>query len=135
MFEAYSTSSTIFTENQPITFSTIRHRDCRINETNGSTFNICTPGRYYVEVNITGLSGTAGTPFSIQLFRNGVAIPAISTETSLATDTTMTMSTIVNVLPSCCAINNNTSLQVVVSSAQSGTVVDRNIIIYRLKQR
>ena len=135
MFEAYSTSSTIFTENQPITFSTIRHKDCRINETNGSTFNICTPGRYYVEVNITGLSGTAGTPFSIQLFRNGVAVPAISAETSLATDTTMTMSTIVNVLPSCCAVNNNTSLQVVVSSAQSGTVVDRNIVIYRLKQR
>ena len=54
-------------------------------------------------------------------------------ETSLATDTTMGLSTIVNVLPSCCAVNNTANIQVIVTSAQSGTLTDRNIVVFRLK--
>ena len=110
MFEAYSTASSTFTQNQPITFDNIRYKDCRINETNSSTITITAPGRYYIFVGATGLSGAAGTAFSIQMFQNGVAIPAATAETSLATDTTMGLSTIINVLPSCCAINNTTNI-------------------------
>lgn len=51
----------------------------------------------------------------------------------LATDTTMGLSTIVNVLPSCCAINNTTNIQVIVTSEQSGILTDRNIVVFRLK--
>ena len=133
MFEAYSTSSSVFTQNQPITFDTIRYKDCRIDESNSSTITITSPGRYYVFVGATGLSGTAGTAFSIQLFQNGVEVPAVAATTSLATVTTMSFSTIINVRPSCCAISNTTNLQVVVTSAQSGTLTNRNIVIFRLK--
>ena len=133
MFEAYSTSSSVFTQNQPITFDTIRYKDCRIDESNSSTITITSPGRYYVFVGAAGLSGTTGTAFSIQLFQNGVEVPAVAATTSLATDTTMSFSTIINVRPSCCAISNTTNLQVVVISAQSGTLTNRNIVIFRLK--
>ena len=133
MFEAYSTATATFTQNQPITFENIRYKDCRVNETNSSTITITAPGRYYIFVGATGLSGAAGTAFSIQMFQNGVAIPAATAETSLATDTTMGLSTIINVLPSCCAINNTTNIQVIVTSAQSGILTDRNIVVFRLK--
>ena len=54
-------------------------------------------------------------------------------ETSLATDTTMGLSTIINVLPSCCAVNNTTNIQVIVTSEQSGILTDRNIVVCRRK--
>ena len=136
MFEAYNVTSTTYTTNQPINFSTIRYEDCRVQLKNNNTIVINTPGRYYVSFHGVGASDTANGQFTVQLYNNGVAVPGIITTISTVTATepeTLAASTIVNVLPSCAAICNNASLQFIVTSADAGTLTSANVVIFRLK--
>ena len=136
MFEAYTAVSTDYVLDDLVTFNNIRYSDCRVRVTNGSTFTINTPGRYYVFFGGVGSSGTAASPFAVQLFNNDTAIPAVVSEiTSTAADDpqTMSFSTIINVLPSNCYIDNTVNLQVRVTSADAGALANANIIIFRLK--
>ena len=136
MFEAYNTISTTYTTNQPINFSTIRYEDCRVQLRNNNTIVINTPGRYYVSFHGVGASDTANGQFTVQLYNNGVAVPGIITTISTVTATepeTLAASTIINVLPSCAAICNNTSLQFIATSADAGTLTSANVVIFRLK--
>lgn len=136
MFEAYNTTSTIYTTNQPINFSTIRYEDCRVQLRNNNTIIINTPGRYYVSFHGVGASDTANGQFTVQLYNNGVAVPGIVTTISTSTATapeTLAAATIVNVLPSCAAICNNASLQFVATSTDAGTLTSANVVIFRLK--
>lgn len=136
MFEAYNTVSTDYVLNELVEFNTIRYSDCRVRVTDGSTFTINTPGRYYVYFGGVGSSGTAASTFSVQLFNNDVAVPAVLSEiTSTAANApqTMSFSTIINVLPSNCYVNNTVNLQVRVTSAVAGALVDANLVIFRLK--
>lgn len=136
MFEAYSTADTAYTLDEFVSFDTIRYTDCRVNTVNGTTFSINTPGRYFVRFGGVGSSSTAASPFSVQLLVNGVPVPAVRSEiTSVAADDTQTLgfSTIINVLPSMCFIDNTARLQVQVTSEAAGTLYDTNLIIFRLK--
>ena len=136
MFEAYNTTSTTYTTNQPINFSTIRYEDCRVQLRNNNTIVINTPGRYYVSFHGVGASDTANGQFTVQLYNNGVAVPGITTtiSTNAATEPeTLAASTIVNVLPSCAAVCNNASLQFVATSTDAGTLTSTNVVIFRLK--
>ena len=136
MFEAYNTTSTTYTTNQPINFPTIRYEDCRMQLRNNNTIVINTPGRYYISFHGVGASDTANGQFTVQLYDNGVAVPGIITTISTVTATepeTLAASTIVNVLPSCAAICNNASLQFVITSADAGTLTSANVVIFRLK--
>ena len=136
MFEAYNITSTTYTTNQPIAFSTIRYEDCRVQLKNNNTILINTPGRYYVSFHGVGASDTANGQFTVQLYNNGVAVPGIITTISTVTVTepeTLAASTIVNVLPSCAAICNNASLQFVATSTDAGTLTSTNVVIFRLK--
>ena len=136
MFEAYTTVSTDYVLDDLITFNNIRYSDCRVRVTNGSTFTINTPGRYYVFFGGVGSSGTAASPFAVQLFNNDVAIPAVRAEiTSTAADDpqSMSFSTIINVLPSNCYVNNTVNLQVRVTSTDPGALANANLVIFRLK--
>ena len=136
MFEAYNATTTDYVLDDLVTFNNIRYADCRVRLTNGSTFTINTPGRYYVAFNGVGSSATAASPFSVQLFNNDVAIAGVRSEiTSTAADDpqTLSFSTIVNVLPSNCYINNITNLQVRVTSTDPGAIDNANIVIFRLK--
>lgn len=136
MFEAYTAVSTDYVLDDLVTFNNIRYSDCRVRVTNGSTFTINTPGRYYVFFGGVGSSGTAASPFAVQLFNNDTAIPAVVSEiTSTAAEDpqTMSFSTIINVLPSNCYIDNTVNLQVRVTSTDAGALANANIIIFRLK--
>lgn len=136
MFEAYTAVSTDYILDDLVTFNNIRYSDCRVKVTNGSTFTINTPGRYYVFFGGVGSSGTAASPFAVQLFNNDTAIPTVVSEiTSTAADDpqTMSFSTIINVLPSNCYIDNTVNLQVRVTSTDAGALANANIIIFRLK--
>lgn len=136
MFEAYTAVSTDYILDDLVTFNNIRYSDCRVRVTNGSTFTINTPGRYYVFFGGVGSSGTAASPFAVQLFNNDTAIPAVVSEiTSTAAEDpqTMSFSTIINVLPSNCYIDNTVNLQVRVTSTDAGALANANIIIFRLK--
>lgn len=136
MFEAYTTVSTDYVLDDLVTFNNIRYDDCRVRVTNSSTFTINTPGRYYVFFGGVGSSGTAASSFSVQLFNNDVAVPAVVSEvTSTAADDPQTLgfSTIINVLPSNCYIDNTVRLQVRVTSEVAGAIENANIVIFRLK--
>ena len=136
MFEAYTAVSTDYILDDLVTFNNIRYSDCRVKVTNGSTFTINTPGRYYVFFGGVGSSGTAASPIAVQLFNNDTAIPTVVSEiTSTAADDpqTMSFSTIINVLPSNCYIDNTVNLQVRVTSTDAGALANANIIIFRLK--
>ena len=136
MFEAYNIVATDYELNDIVEFNSIRYSDCRVRVTNGSTFTINTPGRYYVFFGGVGSSGTAASPFAVQLFNNDVAVPAVRSEiTSTAADDpqTMSFSTIINVLPSNCYVNNTVNLQVRVTSEVAGALENVNLVIFRLK--
>ena len=136
MFEAYSTTTNAYVLDDLVTFENIRFEDCRVRVTNGSTFTINTPGRYYVFFGGVGSSDTAASPFAVQLFNNDVAIPAVRSEiTSTAADDpqSMSFSTIINVMPSNCYVNNTVNLQVRVTSTDPGALANANLIIFRLK--
>lgn len=136
MFEAYNIVATDYELNDIVEFNSIRYSDCRVRVTNGSTFTINTPGRYYVFFGGVGSSGTAASPFAVQLFNNDVAVPAVRSEiTSTAADDpqTMSFSTIINVLPSNCYVNNTVNLQVRVTSEVAGALENANLVIFRLK--
>ena len=136
MFEAYTVASTDYVLDDVVEFNSVRYSDCRVRITNGSTFTINTPGRYFVYFGGVGSSDTAASPFSVQLFINDVAVPAVRSEiTSTAAEDTQTLSfsTIVNVLPSNCYVDNTINLQVRVTSEEPGTLENANLVIFRLK--
>lgn len=136
MFEAYSTTTNAYVLDDLVTFENIRFEDCRVRVTNGSTFTINTPGRYYVYFGGVGSSDTAASPFAVQLVINGVDVPAIRSEitsTAAGDAQDMSFSTIINVLPSNCYINNTTRIQVQVDSEDPGTMTSANLVIFRLK--
>lgn len=136
MFEAYNAAATDYVLDDLVEFNNIRYSDCRVRLTNGSTITINTPGRYYVYFGGVGSSDTAASPFSVQLFNNDLPVAAIRSEiTSTAAEDTQTLSfsTIINVLPSNCYVNNTVNLQVRVTSEEAGTIENANLVIFRLK--
>ena len=134
MFEAYNTTSTTYATNQPVVFSTTRYTDCRVRLNNNNTINISAPGCYYVQFNAVGAASTATSQITVQLYRNGAAPGVVTSATTTAsTDPeTLTVSTIVNVLPSCAVINNSASLQFLITSTD-GVITSNNVVVFRLK--
>lgn len=136
MFEAYTVAPATYETNASVAFTDIRYEDCRVLTSGASTIRVNAPGRYYVEFHAVASSDTAASPFTIALYRDDVAVPAVvSTITSTAAgdEQTMSLSTIINVLPSNCYINNETRLRLVVTSEAPGTITSGNVVIYRLK--
>lgn len=136
MYQVYNRTSTEYAQNAPIVFNTNKFTDCRVTNTSGTTFSISAPGRYLVSFNGVGSSTQATSPFTVALYQNEVLLPETTTSvysTASGDVGTLAFTTIVNVMPSCAAINNRTSLQVVATSANNGTMVNANLVIYRLK--
>ena len=136
MFEAYTTTTATYATNDAVAFTDVRYRDSRILTASQTSLKLCVPGRYLVIFHAVAASNTAASPFTVALYKDNVAIPGVETTitSTVAEDKqTMSLSTIINVLPSCCAINNTTNIQVIVTSEQSGILTDRNIVVFRLK--
>lgn len=116
MIESYTnTSQTIapegllsFATNDVLTGCTVLH------SADSTSFTLKRPGFYYVSFTGTGaITGATAGAITVNLLKNDVALPgATATQTSAsATDIrTVNFSKIVQVLPSCCAINNTTTL-------------------------
>lgn len=136
MFEAYTTSTEIYELNDAVALTDVRFRDCRIITPSTTSIRINAPGRYYVEFHGVASSNTAASPFTIALYKDGVAIPGVVstiTSTAVGDEYTMSLSTIINVPPSCCYIDNEVVLQLIVTSEEPGTLTSGNIVIFRLR--
>lgn len=108
MIESYTNTSQTIAPEGLLSFATNDVlTGCTVLHSAGSTsFTLKRPGFYYVSFTGTGA-------ITVNLLKNGVALPgATATQTSTsATDIrTVNFSKIVQVLPSCCAINNTTTL-------------------------
>ena len=105
---------------------------CAITHAAGSnSITLAKPGLYFATFN-GDLSPTAAGDVTMQLIGNTVNIPgAEATVTGAAGDTyTANFSKVIRVLPSCCAVDNTTVLQVQVSAA--ATISNANINVVKL---
>lgn len=114
---AYTNASLAVATNAAIPFSNAQGTGCSIRFTPGSTqVTIATPGLYEIIFNGTGFtSGVAGN-IIVQLRNNDVAVPGATTSaasTAAADVESLSFSTILEVCPSCCAVNNRAHLTVV----------------------
>lgn len=102
--------------NLPINFNTKQETGCSVKLEGTSIVEIENPGLYFVEFNAVGSTqGTAGD-IAVQLQKNGVnVLGAIASESSSATTDigSITFSTIIDVLPSCCSVDNSVNLSFV----------------------
>ena len=136
MFEAYTTTTAVYETDAAIAFTDTRFRDCRISTASPTSLSIVTPGRYYLSFHGVGSSNTAASPFTIALYRNDVAVPGVVTtitSTAAGDEQTLSLGTIINVPPSCCYIDNEVTLRLVVTSEEPGTLTSGNVTIFRLK--
>ena len=126
MLQTYTYNSTGFTlnTNDSVLFNVdVVDTDCRIDHQSGTTaIEIDKPGYYLISFNSFGYNTGAvveGTPYTdtytYQLFNKGVALQEAVASASSTADTdvvNVSFSTILQVRPSCQAVNNNAVLTV-----------------------
>ena len=117
-----------FTTNRILTGCTVTHAE-------GTTaFQLNKPGYYYVSFNGIAAPTTAAGDVTVQLLSNTSPVPgAIATFSSTATTDlgNLSFATIIKVLPSCCAIDNTTTLTLTNSGVDS-TYNNVNLSITKL---
>lgn len=106
---------------------------CAIVHSPGSTtITLQEPGLYLVNFDAEGSTAGGTGGFTTQLYKNGVAVPgATSTSGSTSTDNVETIgfSKIIQVKPSCCAIDNTANLTFVNTGASSiYTTININVV-------
>lgn len=111
-----------FTNNNLLTGVAITHLP-------GSTSIGLTKGLYMVTAN-ADVTPTAAGDIAVQLVNNGVAVSGAKGSVTGASDTMYSIgfATLVRVLPSCYAINNNASLQVQLTAAGSVSNANMNVV-------
>lgn len=117
MLNTYTTTSQTLTTGQDLVFRINKIKtNCSITHTEGnSTITLNRPGFYLVSFNGTATSTTApATSIILQLTNNGVLEPgAIAEELPAANSpANLSFSTLIRVLPSCCAVSNKVNLTV-----------------------
>ncbi len=97
----------------------------------GSTSIGLTKGLYMVTAN-ADVTPTAAGDIAVQLVNNGVVVSGAKGSVTGASDTMYSIgfTTLVKVLPSCCVINNNASLQVQLTAA--GGVSNASMSVVKL---
>ena len=109
-------SAYVFDTNRIVTGCTVGHVP------GTSTFTLTKPGYYYVTFNTTFTTEAAGN-VTVELRNGGIAVPganATETITTVGNTKSIAFTTIIKVLPSCCAIDNTATLTFVVD----GTAID-----------
>ena len=135
MFEAYTTTTATYATNDAVAFTDVRYRDSRILTASQTSLKLYVPGRYLVIFHAVAASNTAASPFTVALYKDNVAIPGVETtitSTAAGNEQTMSLSTIINVAPSCCYVNNEVNLRLIATSTEPGTITSGNLVIVRL---
>jgi hypothetical protein len=116
MISAYTLTDQIVAVDGLLDFDTNRIvTGCTVKHVDGTpAFTLTKPGYYYITFNGTITDATAGI-VTVQLLNGGVAVPgaeASITNAAATDERSFSFTTIVRVLPSCCAIDNTTTLTV-----------------------
>lgn len=114
---AWTNTTQTLNTNIPITLTTSTKTGCSILFNNGSTsITLDKCGLYYINVSANAVEGGTAGDITLQLFNNSIPVTsALATETSgTATDVVnLSFSKIIEVKPSCPAINNTSVLTIV----------------------
>lgn len=116
MISAYSLTDQLVAVDGLLDFDTNRiATGCTVKHIDGTpAFTLTKPGYYYITFNGT-VTDTAAGNVTVQLLNGGVAVPGAEASITTAATTderSFAFTTIVRVLPSCCAIDNTTTLTV-----------------------
>ena len=114
MISAYTTTNQLVAIDGLLDFDTNRiTTGCTVKHVDGTpAFTLTKPGYYYITFNGTITDTAAGT---VELLNGGVAVPGATASATVAATTdehSVSFATIIRVLPSCCAIDNTTTLTV-----------------------
>ena len=134
MISSYNINTQAVVTDGLLTFTTDRIlTGCTVTR-NGNTFQLNKPGYYFVTFNAVAAATETLGELTVELYDNGVAVPgamASGTTTVAGNDATYAFSTIVRVLPSCCAVDNTARLTVV-NTGVDATYTNANINITKL---
>ena len=101
-----SGSAFVFDTNRVVTGCTVGHA------AGTSTFTLTKPGYYYITFNTTFTTDATGDA-TVQLQNGGVLVPGASGTTTVGVagdSSSLAFTTIVKVLPSCCAVDNTANI-------------------------
>ena len=116
MISAYSLNDQLVAVDGLLDFDTNRiATGCTVKHVDGTpSFTLTKPGYYYITFNGT-ITNTAAGIVTVELLNGGVAIPgaeASITTAAVTDERSFSFATIIRVLPSCCSIDNTTTLTV-----------------------
>ena len=134
MISSYNITSQTVSTNGILAFTTDRILTGCTATRNGATFQLNKPGYYYVTFNADAAATETLGVLSMELQNNGVAVPgaeASSTTTVAGNISNYAFSTIIRVLPSCCAVNNAVNLTIA-NTGVDATYSNININITKL---
>ena len=111
-FEAYNSSPQALVENGIVEFASYETTGCGISAVGSTGVRLKKSGNYLITVSAT-IGGTGNV--SLQLFRDGVAIPyalATANSTGVATPQAISFTKLIKVNESCRCVDNATTLTV-----------------------
>lgn len=137
MLDIVSSASQTLTTGSDISFDTNRiASSCTSRHVAGTpTVTLNRPGYYFVSFNTIAAATEAAetNPITVQLFNNGEEIlgaTASALSASNTTDINLSFSTIIRIMPSCCAINNTGNLTFRTTGADATFVTPNAVIFY-----
>lgn len=136
MINSYSNTSQSVDVNKNLIFDVNRIKTtCAIRHTEGTaTFALTRPGYYFVSFNADVAATTTAGDVIVQLQSNNEAVSgAVATNTSTdATDIeNIGFTTIINVKPGCCVVDNSTTLTLI-NSGVAATFSNMNLVITKI---
>lgn len=140
MLYSYSNTEQSVTVNGAIIFtnSTVSTCECITHTAGTGSISLTAIGYYLVSIEVDAANTTATTGnITLELYTNGTAYAgaeATATSDSTTDITHLSLSTLVRVLPNCCAITTNTPLTLtVVNTGIAATISNATITVVKVK--
>lgn len=137
MINSYTNTNQAVATNSPLLFNVNSVKTgCTVTHSEGTaSFSLNKPGFYYVSFSGVGFStGATGGTVIVQLQNKGVNVPgalASADSTTPEDIEDLSFSTIIQVKPSCCAVDNTATLTLV-NTGISTTYSNANLVITKL---
>lgn len=136
MLDIVSSVPQALTSGADISFDTNRIvSNCSATHVAGTpTINLNRPGYYYISFSTiaSAVEATETNPITVQLFNNGdeiVGATASGLSDANTSDINLSFSTLVRIMPSCCAVNNTGNLTLRTTGADA-TFTTPNVVVF-----
>lgn len=123
MISSYTLTNQTVGVNEALNFNVNRiQTGCTVKHVDGTpSFILTKPGYYFVTFNGT-ITDTAAGNVTVQLTNGDTPVPGATASATIAAETdeqSVAFATIVRVLPSCCVIDNTTTLTFVITETEA----------------